>query len=131
MHHEESTEDCLAFEEEARPGGASRRLLADTGRGEGAAVGCCHARQVFDMRCAVSMYPTGGVDYGGTSVTVYGSNFPGGGSDEYACRFGSAVHAWSVVPATLGVATADGSWGRAAARLVCVSPPTDAHGIMR
>ena len=67
-------------------------------------------------------YPMHGPVRGGTAVTVHGSNFHGGASDEYSCRFGSKVHGWREVKGTLTTATTDGDWGRVSANLVCVSP---------
>ena len=81
------------------------------------------ARFAYNALWSMShVYPRHGPIRGGTPVTVHGSNFPGGASNEYSCRIGSTVHGWRQVAGRLGEVTTSGSWGRPSAALVCRTP---------
>ena len=74
----------MQFKYYAQPAAFTRSLSA-------AATARCS--QVFDSRCATGLFPTGGVDSGGTSVTVFGAGFDAFTSYPAlaSCWFGSEV----------------------------------------
>ena len=96
----------MLFKYYEQPATFSRTLLSN---------GTTHCGEIYDARCATTLYPTGGINLGGTLVTIFGAGFSAftGNADLASCMWGDPEAARAISTPT---ALSDDA-------IVCPTPP--------